>query len=158
MILLGAGVNGTQPSLMLRSRLDAAARYLADYPEVPVIVTGGQGEGEDITEAECMAEWLENAGVDPARIWREEQATSTRGNFAYSYALMRERGLDPSEGVTFVTNSFHICRARRLAGYPTARAVAAELPKGTYYALLELNYFVREAFALANEIFLGVDL
>ena len=51
-VVLGAGVNGTQPSLSLRTRLDAALDYLEENPDIPVVLTGSQGYGEAITEAQ----------------------------------------------------------------------------------------------------------
>ena len=158
LIVLGAGVNGTEPSLMLYVRLQAALACLTEHPELPVVVSGCQGQGEDITEAECMYRWLVAHGVDESRIWKEERATSTRTNFAYSIALMAEHGVDPSDGFAFVTNDFHICRARAIAGIPWARGVAAHLPRSLYFDALEVNYFVREAFALANEFLFRMDL
>lgn len=157
-LILGAGVNGTEPSLILWSRLDAALRYVADKPDIPIVVSGCRGEGEEISEAECMARWLVRHGVDEGRVWKEERATSTRTNFANSYALMRERGVDPEAGYALVTSDFHLCRARRLSGTEAARGVAASLPRGAYYAALTANYFVREAFALANEMLFRMDL
>lgn len=65
-IVLGAGVNGTEPSLSLRTRLDAALDYLERWPEIPVVLTGGQGYGEEITEAACMYAYLTEHGVDPS--------------------------------------------------------------------------------------------
>ena len=157
-IVLGAGVNGTEPSLMLWSRLEKTLEYVADKPDIPIIVSGSQGQGEDISEAECMYRWLTARGVDPARVWKEEEATSTRTNFERSYDLMAERGVDLSRDFAFVTNDYHICRAKLLAGLPQARGVAATLPRGAYYDVLTLNYYVREAFALANEMLFRMDL
>lgn len=54
MIVLGCGVNGDRPSLMLTERLDAAYDYLNTHEEVVGILSGGQGKGENISEAECM--------------------------------------------------------------------------------------------------------
>jgi len=157
-VILGAGVEGTRPSLMLWSRLDAALDYIADKPDIPVIVSGSQGAGEQISEAECMYRWLVDRGVDGSRIWKEEKATSTRTNFRYSFDLMAERGIDKTDDFAFVTNSYHICRAQKLAGVPGAHGVAATLPRGLYYDTLTVNYYVREAFALANELLFKVDL
>lgn len=157
-VILGAGVNGTAPSVSLASRLEAALAFLADKPELPVIVSGGQGPGEAISEAECMARWLTARGVAEERIIKEERSTSTRTNFTNSFALMAEHGIDPAEEFAFVTSDYHIARARHLSGASGARGVAAHLPEGAYFTALEINYFVREAFALANELLLGVDL
>ena len=77
-IVLGAGVNGNQPSLSLKTRLDAAIAYLETTdPDVPVVLTGGQGYGEDITEAQCMYNYLTENGVDGGRLILEEAATTT---------------------------------------------------------------------------------
>ncbi len=157
-VILGAGVNGTQPSLMLWSRLNAALDYLADKPDIPVIVSGCQGRGEAISEAECMYRWLTARGIAPERVWKEERATSTRTNFEYSMALMAERGIDPTDDFAFVTNDYHVYRAARIAGVPWAHGVAARLPGSFYYSALQANYFVREAFALANELLFRMDL
>lgn len=161
-IVLGAGVDGMQPSLTLKSRLDATLSYLADKPNVPVVVSGCRGEGELISEAECMARYLAEHGVSEARIWKEEQATSTRTNFAYSLTLMTEYGLDSSEPFAVVTSDYHIARARYIAagtGVAPERMVAvpSALPHNLYYMALTVNYYIREAFALANEMLLGVD-
>lgn len=157
-VILGAGVNGTQPSLMLRARLDAALDFIADKPDIPVIVSGCQGKGEDITEAECMYRYLTARGIAADRVWKEELATSTRTNFACSMALAAERGLDPDAPFAYVTNDFHVYRAGVTAGVPWAYGVAARLPRNLYYDALEVNYFIREAFALANEYLLRMDL
>ena len=161
-LILGAGVDGTQPSLTLARRLDAALGYLADKPGVPVIVSGCRGAGEDISEAECMARYLIARGVDESRIWKEEQASSTRTNFLYSLALMDERGLDAGVPFAVVTSDYHIARSRYIAaragiGPNGAVMVSSTLPQSAYYALLTANFYVREAFAFANELLLGVD-
>ena len=155
-VVLGAGVNGTEPSLMLWSRLEETLAYIADKPEIPIIVSGSQGQGEDISEAECMYRYLVAHGVDGSRVWKEEQATSTRTNFERSYELMAARGV--SGDFAFVTNDYHVYRAGMLAGTSAAHGVAARLPRNAYYDALTLNYYVREAFALANELLLRMDL
>ena len=147
-VILGAGVNGTEPSLMLSSRLQAALDFIADKPEVPIICSGGQGAGEDISEAECMARWLMEHGVDENRIYREDRSTSTQENFAYSEKIMADLGLDGDAAFAYVTNDYHIYRAGRIAGTDHACGVAATLPRTAYYDGLQLNYYVREAFAL----------
>lgn len=161
-LILGAGVDGTRPSLTLARRLDAALAYLADKPGVPVIVSGCQGVGEEISEAECMARYLTARGVDESRIWKEEQASSTRTNFLYSLAMMEECGVNRDIPFAVVTSDYHIARSRYIAaragiGPDGTVMVPSELPRSAYYALLTANFYVREAFAFANELLLGVD-
>ena len=154
-IILGAGVNGTEPSLMLTTRLRATLDFVADRPDVPIICSGGQGAGEDITEAECMARYLMEHGVAEERIWKEEKSTSTRETFDFSTQLMAEHGIDPTGNFAFVTNDYHVARAKRIAGVPWAYGVAATLPRNPYYDTLQLNYYIREAFAMAELLIMG---
>ena len=62
-VVLGCHVYGTEPSPMLKRRLEAARDYLNQYPETVCIVTGGKGFGEDITEAEAMKTWRRFCGI-----------------------------------------------------------------------------------------------
>ena len=148
-IVLGAGVNGETPSLTLRTRIDAAAAYLEEHPDVPVVLSGGQGPGEAITEAECMRRALVRRGVDESRLYPEERSTSTQENLRYSRAILEELGVDPAQRVAIVTSDFHLCRARLMWGGDTA-AVPAHLPSTLYFQCLTVNYFIREAFGLAR--------
>lgn len=152
-VVLGAGVNGTEPSLSLRTRLDAALAYLEDNPEIPVVLTGGTGYGEEISEAQCMYDYLTAHGVDGGRLILEDQASDTAENFAFSRELLVERGIDPShDRVAVVTNDFHIARSRLIAarqGYGYAFGVPARLP----WRHLEINYYLREAFAMVKTFF-----
>lgn len=147
-IVLGAGVNGETPSLTLRTRIDAAAAYLEEHPDVPVVLSGGQGPGEAITEAKCMRRALVRRGVDESRLYPEERSTSTQENLRYSRAILEELGVDPAQRVAIVTSDFHLCRARLMWGGDTA-AVPAHLPSALYFQCLTVNYFIREAFGLA---------
>ena len=152
-IILGAGVNGRVPSLTLQTRLEAALEYIADKPDIPIVVTGGQGNGEEITEARCMADWLMNHGVDEKRIILEEQASNTRENIDYSLTLLRERGIDTTSNIAVVSNDYHLARAAYLWGPPSMVPVAAHMP--AIFWPLTVNYYVREAFGMAEAVLIG---
>lgn len=117
------------------------------HPDALAVVSGGQGEGEDITEAEAMADYLTAHGIDSARIVQEDQSRTTRENLENSFAILRARGYDPADAVGIVTSEYHLCRAKRMA-----RALGAE-PVGiaaeTTLPSMRINYFIREAFAAA---------
>lgn len=150
-IVLGAGVNGTEPSLSLRVRLEAALDYVADKPDIPIVVTGSQGPGEDISEAQCMADWLIARGIDEHRILIEDQADNTRENVAFSKAILHENGYDTLAQYAVVSSDYHLCRAAVYWELPYMVPVAAKMPQQYQYSLLTVNYFIREAFALAAE-------
>jgi len=139
LIVLGAGVDGTVPSVSLSDRLNAALSYLERYPDARCVVTGGQGFGEEITEARCMADWLCDRGVDPGRILLEEQAEDTFQNLRYSFALLGE---DFDGTAAVLTSDYHVMRARWIArdmGY-SVRCVGAPTSK----VFLKVNYALRE--------------
>lgn len=150
LIILGAGVNGETPSLSLQTRLDAAAAYLARYPDTPVILSGGQGPGENITEAQAMQKALRTRYPDKAFLL-EEKSTSTAENFRYSKIILTAQGIDPENAhIMIVTNDFHMARACLLAqrqGIHTL-TLSAPLP----YGWLTANYYIREAFALVKSV------
>ena len=151
-IVLGAGVNGTVPSLSLRVRLEAALEYIADKPDIPIVVTGSQGPGEEISEARCMADWLIARGVDESRILVEDQADNTRENIAFSKALLLENGYDTTERFAVVSSDYHLCRAAMHWYLPGMVPVAAKMPDQYQHSFLTVNYYIREAFALAAEL------
>lgn len=154
LIVLGAGVNGSAPSLSMVNRLEAALDYLEAYPDAVAIVSGGQGAGEDVTEASAMHDWLVAHGVPESRIVQEEQSTSTRENLENSFAIIRSRGGDPAGGVAVVSSEYHLYRAKQMARALGAKplGVAAE----TTLPTMRANYFIREAFAAAYMQVFGV--
>ncbi|AZU61757.1 YdcF family protein [Neobacillus mesonae] len=111
LIVLGARVKGTIPSLAFASRIDAAAEYLKKNEKAIVIASGGKGPGEDISEAETVKRELVSHGIDKSRIFLEDQSTNTNENIQFSKKLLPS---DAKLGLV-VTNTFHIYRAVSLA-------------------------------------------
>lgn len=144
LIVLGAGVNGTVPSLSLRNRLDAAAAYLQAHPDCVAIVSGGQGPGESITEAEAMYRALTAAGIGPERIWMEDQATSTEENLRFSFALIADA---TDATVAVLSSEYHLCRAKLLASRQGFTVYGVPAP--TTMPIMRIGYFIREAFGMA---------
>ena len=148
-IVLGAGVNGTTPSLSLQTRIDTAAAYLEAHPDIPAVLSGGQGPGEDIPEAEAMYTALTALGIDGSRLYMEDQSTSTAENFAYSMEVLDAIGVDPETAdIAVITNDFHMFRARMLAQRQGLQMIA--VPASLPYGWLTANYYFREAFALVK--------
>ncbi|MFF2286815.1 YdcF family protein [Peribacillus butanolivorans] len=111
LIVLGARVKGTVPSLSLQYRIDKAADYLKANKNTIAIVSGGKGPGEDISEAQAMQQELINQGIEEARIIMEDKSTTTIENIAYSKDLIP----NPTATGLIVTNDFHIYRAVEMA-------------------------------------------
>lgn len=149
-IVLGAGVNGEQPSLSLQTRIDVAAEYLLAHPEVPAVLSGGKGNGELISEAEAMRRGLVKLGVEEERLLLEDRSTNTAENFSFSKELLRSEGFESSAVVAVVSNDFHLFRAELIARREglTPVGIPAKFP----WRWLEANYFLREAFALVKTL------
>lgn len=141
-IVLGAQVRGRCITNSLKRRLDAALEYLEQYPDTKIVVSGGQGPGEEISEAAAMADYLCAHGIERSRILCEDRSTSTRENFRYSRQFIDAE----HEKTGIVTNDFHICRASmiaRMEGYRRTYPIPA-----SSNPVFQLNYLVREFFAI----------
>ena len=150
-IVLGAGVNGETPSLILWSRITAAAAYLEGHPDVPVVLSGGQGPGEAISEAACMRRELTARGVEEDRLLLEDRSTSTAENFAFSKELLEAHGIDTDTAViAVVTSDFHCFRAHLIAR--RAGLTVLDIPAEVDWLLLNANYYIREFFALGKTL------
>ena len=153
-IVLGAGVNGTKPSLSLRDRLVGAYDYMVANPDTIAIVSGGQGEGELITEAACMYNWLTEKGIDPNRIIMEDRATCTLENLQYSMDIINKLSTqDPVIGL--VSSEYHLHRAKRLAKYVGIEVIGVAAK--TSFPTVAVNYFIREAFAMTEQYVFGYE-
>jgi uncharacterized SAM-binding protein YcdF (DUF218 family) len=152
-IVLGAGVNGNVPSLSLRNRIDGAYNYLAANPDAICIVSGGQGTGENISEAECMFRELTKMGIGAERIWQEDQSTTTRENLKFSLDLIQQRtGIRPTE-IGLVSSEYHLYRAGLFAQEQGVTAYG--IPAETSWVSLRINYYLREIVAVWYYTLLG---
>lgn len=128
-IVLGAQMKENGPSNILKARLDKAIGYLEENPATKVIVSGGQGSDEPVSEAEGMKIYLVQNGIEPDRIIMEDNSVNTKQNLMFSseYINIEE------ETVGIVTSNFHIYRSVRLArkqGYVHVCGIAAESKLG----------------------------
>lgn len=148
-IVLGAQVRTDGPSVVLLKRLEKAESYLKENPNTICIVTGGRGSNEPTTEAQAMAAWLVNAGIDESRILREDRAVNTVQNIRYSMEFIP----DHEARVGILTNSFHVFRGVAIArkqGLVNASGVAAKS-----YPFYLPNNMLREFFGVLKDFAMG---
>ena len=153
MVVLGAGVRGDVPSLSLRNRIDAAYDYLTEHPDVTAILSGGQGEGENITEAQCMFDHLTAMGIDESRLWMEDQATSTWENLNFSLDMIEERTGQRPEKLGVLSSEYHLFRASLFADACGVEFLG--VPAKTTKLSLRVNYFMREVAGVWHYLLLG---
>jgi len=145
-IVLGAQVRGEKPSQILYLRVMKAVSYLQENPDTKVIVSGGQGSGEQITEAECMRRLLVEKGVDSSKIIMEDKSVNTLENLKNSMAIVGKE-----HSFVIATCSFHQYRAQNMAKKLGAMEVSGTASRSNLPLLL--NYYVREFFAVLRYLF-----
>ena len=168
-IVLGAKVRGSELSNSLKKRLDKALEYAENNPNTVLVLSGGKGEGEDISEAEAMYDYLQYNGIPESQLLLEEQSVNTVQNIVFSkkvidyqekYKAMeaRESLLDSykersdSVKIAVLTSNYHVFRAEAIARRqeiePVGVAAACD-------PVLAVHLWLREAFAVLKDKFMG---
>lgn len=114
MVIFGCQMKRDGPSILLRDRLDAALDYLEGHPDIKIVVTGGKGDDEHISEAQGMYDYLTEHGVDGENIYMEDQSRNTWQNINNTFALMEREGWDLTDDVLLVSSGFHLARIEML--------------------------------------------
>lgn len=143
LIVLGCRVYGERASLSMVERLEAAYEYLQENEEAVCILSGGKGDGENITEAECMYRYLVNRGIAASRLYKEEASASTRENLKFSLELMEKQGL--SMDIAIATSEYHQYRAGLIAEDLGIEAAAVN---GKTAWWLFPTYYIRELYGI----------
>ena len=148
-IVLGAHVNGTKLTLALLERVRRALLYLEENPGTKAVLSGGRGDGEQISEAEAMYRYLTEHGIAAERLIKEEQSTNTKENLDFSLRLIGS--MEHSIGV--VTNNFHVFRGVAIGKKCGCRKIYPIPSK--YRSLRLLIYVPREILAILKDKIVG---
>ena len=147
LMILGAGLRGEVPSTALYQRLNASLEYIKINPDVKIVVSGGKGSGESITEAEAMKRFLVNHGVASDHIIKEEKSTDTLENMKFTAEVLKKLDKNKNVEITIVTNNFHVFRAKFLAKRQGLKVYGYPAP---LHPMLIPTCFVREYLAVIN--------
>jgi len=151
LLILGAQVKESGPSVVLSYRLETALEYLQENEKTLCIVSGGQGSNEPCSEAEAMADYLISHGISADRIILEDKSTDTSENIRFSRKLIPE-----GASVAVCTNNFHICRALYLAKRYEIKDVQGLAAKSTL--LYMPNNVLREVIGLLKDFLIRPEL
>lgn len=153
MVVLGAKVNADGPSVSLWDRICGAYEYMEEHPDVIAVVSGGQGTDEPITEAECMYRELVLLGIDPKRIWIEDEATSTWENMQFTLNLIEEKTGQRPTKLGVLSSEYHLFRASLFAKACGVEFVG--IPARTSRIPQMINHFMREVAGVWHYLILG---
>lgn len=173
-IVLGAGVRDDGLSKTLKLRLDKAAEYAAENPESVLVLSGAQGAGEPVAEAQAMQAYLLEQGITEEQMILEDRSYSTLENIVYSRLLIeadreakkaqwqKERTgnafpamqvADKPVRIGIITSNFHLYRARMIArkqGLTDVRGIASESDR-----ILFVHFCLRDSLAILKDRLMG---
>lgn len=174
-IVLGARVNDSGISKSLKKRLDKAIEYVEKNPDSILVLSGGQGEDEPISEAEAMEDYLLFNGIRKEQLILEKRSHSTVENIAYSRVAIEEHQVlrkqrqqskalvmkpgdflevpDKPVKIGILTSDFHVFRAQQIAkkwGIPDIYGISCESDP-----VLFVHFCVRECAAILKDKLVG---
>lgn len=136
-VVLGAGIIGNKVTPLLAARIEKGIELLRYNPNAVLIMSGGQGPGEDIPESKAMAAYAVDKGVDTEKIIMEQKSVSTQENLRFSREVMNKQ----KPKIIIVTTAYHVFRALILAKQQGIRCVGFGAKTKWYFTL---NAFIRE--------------
>ena len=159
MVIFGCQMRRDGPSILLRDRLDTALAYWEEHPDMKIIVTGGKGDDEHISEAQGMYDYLTAHGVDGAQIFMEDKSRNTWQNINNTFQLMEREGWSLTGDVILVSSGFHLARIEMLWDRVRADSLRGEeyndqhistLAAPVSHAPSRVQMFFREPLALVK--------
>lgn len=157
MVIFGCQVRKDGPSILLRDRLDTALAYLEEHPETRVVVTGGKGDDEHMSEAQAMYDYLTAHGVSDVKILMEDKSRNTHQNVQNTLALLDsgpfwDSIVTPDQcSYVLVSNGFHLTRILMLWQRATGRLDnVSTLAAPVSHAPSRVQMFFREPLALVK--------
>lgn len=159
MVIFGCQMRRDGPSVLLKDRLDTALAYWEERPGIKIVVTGGKGDDEHVSEARGMYDYLTAHGVDGANIYMEDKSRNTWQNINNTFALMEREGWELTDDVLLVSSGFHLARIELLWNRARVQALRGETYGGQYVSTLAapvshapsaVQMFFREPLALVK--------
>ncbi|GAA2520709.1 YdcF family protein [Rarobacter incanus] len=150
-IVLGSGlIRGLTVTPLLAARVERGIkerqRWIRRGSRPVLIVSGGQGPRERVSEAAAMADYAFGQGLVGSDIRLERRSRTTMENLEFSRELLRASG--PDSPVAIATSSFHAFRAAIFMRKMKWRGYAVGSPTAGYYWP---TAFLREYIAVLRE-------
>ncbi|WP_099191359.1 YdcF family protein [Tepidibacter mesophilus] len=145
LVVLGSGLWGDVLSPTLLDRMNKSLEFIKNNPDTKIIVSGGQGRGENMPESQAMRDYLVLNGVDENKIIQEDKSTSTIENLKFTKQILENLDGKNNHKIMIVTNEFHLFRSKFIA--KRLGFIAYGMPSKTITHIAP-KYFIREYFAV----------
>lgn len=154
-VVLGAAQYAGRPSPVLKARLDHALDLWEKGMAKRLVLTGGRGQGDTISEAAVGRRYAMKAGVADSSILLENEGRTTSESFASVAEIMKEKKLDRA---ILVSDPFHMLRLKILAKRFGVESVTSPTRTSPISAnrLEALAYILSESVKVPATIALGI--
>lgn len=141
-IVLGSGLkNGNQVTPLLASRIDKGIEAYHQNRGSFLVLSGGKGEDENISESEAMKNYAVQNGVSELYILTEDKSVNTRENLLFSKQVIENHEKVDKGELLVVTTNYHVLRALLLA---KRLGIACDGRGSQTKLYFSINAFVRE--------------
>lgn len=151
-ITLGSGIRSEDVPPLLKSRLDKAIEYYLKNTGSKIVVSGGQGADEPVSEAFAMRKYLLSQDIPEKDILVEDQSTTTLENMMFSKKVIMADWQNTSTSdmptIIFSTNNYHVLRGALYARKAKLKAEGVGAPTALYFLPTAL---IREYIALLTQ-------
>lgn len=143
-IILGASAYNGEVSPVYQERINhGITLYNEGYVE-KLIVTGGIGEDNEVSDANIAKQYAISQGVPDIDILTEDSSTITQENLENSKVIMEENGYDTA---IIVSDPLHMRRSMLLAEDAGITAYSSPTPTSKYVSLkTQIPFLAREVF------------
>ena len=151
-VVMGAAQYNGDPSPVFEARLEHGRELYEQGLSDVVVVTGGRQEGDEFSEAQAGALWLQDHGVPEEALRLEVQGRNSWESLAASARFLEEDGIDD---VMIVSDPFHSKRLEEIASEVGLEAFVSPTTESPVTGAAELRAMVRETAAVSVGRVLG---
>lgn len=143
-IVLGAAVQGNEPTPVFAERIRHAVNLYQRGLAEKIIFTGGTGAGNQHSESSVARTFAQRLGIPDTAIYSEKSSHTTQQNLAEAAALMQQHGL---HSAIIVSDPLHLKRAMWMANDAGIKAVSSPTPTSMYRSrATQLPFLAREVY------------
>ncbi len=111
-VVLGASQWNSKPSPVFQSRLEQAFKLYENELADKIILTGGIGQGEKVSESMVGKLFLIDKGVKEENIYIEEKGKTSLQSLNEANKIIKEQNL---RSIILVSDGFHMTRLKKMA-------------------------------------------